>query len=422
MQNNFDLDKIAQLARVNEYTGIPDNADDLYTTANAVTNLILEPLDVDTYNRKWPWNESWVDQQAQSSIKLRTWLSGPLKNFSLFFLYKVNCDWLSSRNFFNHLVNSSEPAPDLTYLLTNIIIAAYNVDPELLQDQKSLECRQLFADYLKILVSTDQEWQQVMNQDNISITDMGGFRNTLLNIYKEDLEDIEPWQDSNNYWDIGGGHHTPWISQRWNRPFTSLDIKAANDFGDVTFRQIVDEQNKIDGQGRLQPLVGEELADYRHRLEIQPWQYYDVFENQLPPCSRTTVVSTGFISSTMVDLNAAKHWPTQFPDTGRLGQPPGPKPKALSLIAILGCVQLAHQGFDLELITVSRPSGYATARRVVQLRWQQGKLIMNHSKPHNTSIDRVGKYSGIVQMTQEVKELRRNKIMPTADFWNDLTH
>jgi hypothetical protein len=32
MQNNFDLDKIAQLARVNEYTGIPDNAD-LYTTA-----------------------------------------------------------------------------------------------------------------------------------------------------------------------------------------------------------------------------------------------------------------------------------------------------------------------------------------------------------------------------------------------------
>jgi hypothetical protein len=45
MQNNFDLDKIAQLARDNEYSGIPADAD-LYTTANAVTNLILEPLDV----------------------------------------------------------------------------------------------------------------------------------------------------------------------------------------------------------------------------------------------------------------------------------------------------------------------------------------------------------------------------------------
>jgi hypothetical protein len=82
-------------------------------------------------------------------------------------------------------------------------------------------------------------------------------------------------------------------------------------------------------------------------------------------------------------------------------------------------VQLAHQGLDLELITVSRPSGYATVRRVVHLRWQQGKLITNHSKPHKTV---VGKYSGIVQMTREVKELRRNKMSPTADFWDDLDH
>jgi hypothetical protein len=58
-----------------------------------------------------------------------------------------------------------------------------------------------------MLLSSEEEWQRVMQLTNISITDMGGFRNTLLNVYKEDLEDIEPWQDSNNYWDIGGGHH-----------------------------------------------------------------------------------------------------------------------------------------------------------------------------------------------------------------------
>lgn len=417
MQNNFNLDKIAELARDNEYQGIPDDAD-LYTTANAVTNLILEPLDVKTYNRQWPWTEYWVDQRAQSSPKLRTWLSGPLRNFSLFFLYKANCDWLSSRNFLDYLINSNEPAPDLNYLLTNIVIAAYDVSPELLQDQRSLACQQVFADKLKILLSTDQEWQRVMNLDNISITDMGGFRNTLLNVYKEDLEDIEPWQDSDNYWDIGGGHHTPWISQRWNRPFTSLDIQAPSNYEDVTFRQVVDsDKAETRFTGKLQNLSGLELAAYKHKLNKQPWQYYDVFEHQLPASPRTTVVSTGFISSTMTDLNWEKHWPHQFPNTNKVSAPPGPRMKALSLIAILGCVQLAHQGLDLELITVSRPSVYATARRVVQLRWQQGKLTMNHSKPHNIDSN---KHIGIVQMTRDVKEKRRSIMLPSTTFWQDI--
>jgi hypothetical protein len=414
MRNNFDLDRIARLSKDNEYIGIPDNAD-LYVTANAVTNLILEPLDVKKYNRQWPWNEFWIDQQAQQFPKMRTWLSGPLRNYALFFLYKTNCDWLSSRSFLTYLLSSDEPAPDLNYLLTNIVIAAYNIDPELLQDQRSLACQRVFAEYLKVLLSSEDEWQRVMNLDNISITNMGGFRNTLLNVYKEDLEDIEPWSDSDNYWDIGGGHHTPWISQRWNRSFTSLDIQAPGDYEDVTFRQVVN--NDKTKTGKLQNLTGLELAAYKHKLNNQPWQYYDVFEHQLPASSRTTVVSTGFISSTMTDLNWEKHWPHQFPNTNKVSAPPGPRMKALSLIAILGCVQLAHQGLDLELITVSRPSVYATARRVVQLRWQQGKLIMNHSKPHNIDSN---KHIGIVQMTREVKELRRSIMIPSTTFWNDI--
>jgi hypothetical protein len=418
MTNNFDISVIAEFARDNEYCGIPDTADDLYATANAVTNLILEPLDIEKYNRQWPWHEHWIDQQAQSLTKLQTWLSNPLRNFSIFFLHMANCDWLSSRNFLNYLANASEPAPDLNYLLTNIIITAYNVDPELLQDQESLACQQVFADKLKILVSTDQEWQRVMYQDNISITDMGGFRNTLLNIYKDDLENIEPWQDSNNYWDIGGGHNTPWISQRWNKPFTSLDIKAPNDFGNVTFRKIIDaEQQLVHYPNQMINLVGLELAEYKNKLNIQPWQYYDIFEHQVPASLKTTIVSTGFISSTMMDLNYKGRWP-QFPvSKGLKLSPPGPYVKVMSLTAVLGCVQLAHRGCDLELITVSRPSMYATARRVVHLRWQQGKLILNHSTPHNTDSTN---HTGIAQMTREVKEFRRNKIVPTTKFWDKI--
>jgi hypothetical protein len=418
MKHNFNLDTIRKFISDNEYHGIPDNAEDLYTTANAVTNLLLEPLDINIYNRKWPWDEFWLDKQAQMYPKLKIMLSGPLKNFALFFLYQVNRNWLSSRNFLIYILTHKEPAPDLTYLLTNIVIAAYDVNPELLQDQRSLACQQLFADKLKILLSTDQEWQRVMNLENISITNMGGFRNTLLNVYKEDLEDIEPWQDSDSYWDIGGGHHTPWISQRWNKPFTSLDMQAPSKYEDVTFRQIVDvDQSENRPVGKLQNLSGLELAAYKHKLNKQPWQYYDVFEHQLPPRARTTVVSTGFISSTMTDLNWKTHWSHWFPDTNKVSAPPGPRMKALSLMAILGCVQLAHQGLDLELITVSRPSVYATARRVVQLRWQQGKLIMNHSKPHN--IDQ-NKHIGIVQMTYDVKEKRRSIMLPSTTFWENI--
>jgi hypothetical protein len=410
MKNNFDLNIIAELARDNEYRGIPNNAD-LYTTANAVTNLILEPLDVSKYNRQWPWDEFWVDQQAQRYPKLRTWLSGPLRNFALYFLYKVNCDWRCARNFFQHLLDSTEPAPDLNYLLTNIIITAYSVDPSLLQDQQNIDCQREFAKYLRMLVESDNEWQRVMNLDTVSITDMGGFRNTLLNVYKEDLEDIEPWRDSANYWDIGGGHHTPWISERWGLPFTSLDIKSPADYGAVTFRLLPYESGN---PGKMRNLVGLELASYKHKLNKQPWEYYDVFENQLPSSPRTTIVSTGFISSTMTDLNWEKHWPTQFPDTGKVNSPPGPRMKALSLIAILGCVQLAHAGQDLEIITVSRPSVYATARRVVQLRWEKGRLVLTHSKPHKLDHS---KHIGVVQMTRPVKERRRNIIIPTTDFW-----
>ena len=423
MKNNFDFDKIAQLANDSEYTGIPDNADDLYTTANAVTNLILEPLDVKTYNRKWPWDEYWVDQRAQQSPKLRTWLSGPLRNYALFLLYQANCDWLESRNFLDYLIDTKEPAPDLNYLLTNIIIAAYDIDPALLPAHRSIGCQQIFADHLKIMLSSKEEWQRVMQLKNISITNMGGFRNTLINAYKEDLEDIEPWQDSNSYWDIGGGHHTPWINQRWNKTFTSLDIKSPSDYESITFRQLVDQdQEDIESTGNLQKmnnLAGLELAAYRHKLKKQPWQYYDVFEHQLDASPRTTVVSTGFISSTMTDLNWKEHWPTQFPNTNKVSAPPGPRMKALSLIAILGCVQLAHQGLDLEIITVSRPSVYATARRVVQLRWVGGKLVMNHSKPHNLDQTR---HTGIMQMTYEVKEKRRSAMIPSTTAWDKITY
>jgi hypothetical protein len=419
MQNNFDLDKIAQLARDNEYSGIPADAD-LYATANAVTNLILEPLDVKKYNRQWPWKDYWIDQRAQQSPKLRTWLSGPLRNYALFFLYQANCNWLASRSFLNYLLDSEEPAPDLNYLLTNIVIAAYGIDPSLLQDQRSTGCQQIFATHLKMLLTSEEEWQRVMQLEHINITNMGGFRNTLLNVYKEDLEDIEPWQDSNNYWDIGGGHHTPWISQRWNKPFTSLDIKSPGDYEAVTFRQVVDsDQEETRFTGKLQNLSGLELAAYKHKLNKQPWQYYDVFEHQLDASPRTTVVSTGFISSTMTDLNWEKHWPHQFPNTNKVSAPPGPRMKALSLIAILGCVQLAHQGLDLEIITVSRPSVYATARRVVQLRWVGGKLVMNNSKPHNLDQN---KHIGIVQMTYEVKDKRRSVMIPTTTFWNDIAY
>lgn len=413
MKHNFNLDTIRKFISDNEYRGIPENAEDLYTTANAVTNLLLEPLDINIYNRKWPWDEFWLDQQAQMYPKLKIMLSGPLKNFALFFLYQVNRNWLSSRNFLIYILTHKDPAPDLTYLLINIIVEAYTVDPSLLQDQRSLACQQLFADKLKILLSTDQEWQRVMNLDTISIKDMGGFRNTMLNLYKEELEDIEPWQDSDNYWDIGGGHHTPWISQHWNKPFTSLDIIPPNDYKGITFRNF--ENNNKNGTN-IHNLAGSTLEEYCYKLEKQPWKYYDIFEHQLPTSARTTVVSTGFIGSTVIDINWKTHSQNITLGSRGSGAPPGPHIKAVALIGILGCVQLAHQGLDLELITVSRPSIYATMRRVVHLRWQQGKLIMNNSKPHDT--DNPG--SGVNQMTYKRKEKKRQKMIPSTTFWENI--
>lgn len=371
-----------------------------FSLANSIANILLEQAPVEEYNRKWPWEETWVDQIVQTNHQIRTWLVGPFKSWSTIIMHWANCNLYNAREFLIHFSSRIEPKPDLSYFLTNWLVALELTTRDTIEDHQDPTCQREFARALKYLL-TELDWLALLDDPRVNVQNMSGFRDTILGSYT-DLQNITVSKHSGNYWDIGGGHHTPWLNKLHPRPWCSLDLHPAHDVGSVTLR-------RVGLDGALVLLKGRELDLYLEQLAQQSWNYYDVFEHELPAASQTTVVSTGFIASTMTDIHKDQR-PTEWQFDRKMDQS-----KLVTYMGVFGILAPLFQGGDLEIVTVSRPSGYATQWRLVQLHWENGQLIKEVKIPFANRGT-----TGIRGFKQSVKEGRRNSIDPTSDRWQHL--
>ena len=371
-----------------------------FRLANSISNILLAKGDTLVYNRKWPWSDTWVDQEAQTNHQVATWLMGPIKAWSMIIMYWANCDRYNAREFLVHFSQRPEPKPDLSYFLTNWLVALGLVDRKSIQAHQDPGCQIIFARALKHLL-VEQDWQRLLDDPRVNVQNMSGFRDTILGSYPV-LREIDLADDAEHYWDIGGGHHTPWLNKLVPRAWHSLDLQPAHDVGTVTLR-------RVNLEGNLVLLEGAALAEYLSLLDTQPWTYYNVFEHELPPARSTVVASTGFIASTMTDIGQADR-PPEWQFDLRMDQS-----KLVTYMGVYGMLAPLYQGGDLEIVTVSRPSGYATKWLLVQLAWKQGALVKQITKPWPAQGS-----TGIRGFTLKVKEGRRASIDPTSTRWQHL--
>jgi hypothetical protein len=173
-----------------------------FRLANSISNLLLAKGDTDVYNRKWPWRDTWIDQEAQTNHQLATWLMGPIKAWSMIIMYWANCDRHNAREFLIYFSQRPEPKPDLSYFLTNWLVALGLVERVTIQAHQDPECQQQFARALRhLLVALD--WRAMLNDPRVNVQNMSGFRDTILGSYPV-LKTIDVGEDAEHYWDIGG--------------------------------------------------------------------------------------------------------------------------------------------------------------------------------------------------------------------------
>lgn len=396
---NLDWDRIFSLLG-NTDTDLEENVHDadIYQYAKKVSNILM--LGDKSVSQEWPWNETWVDKMAnhdnkQIAKKFRIWLSiGSLRQRTVYLLYLANINYGASRFFLEFLASSKQPIPDLEYFLNNIVSLFLGQCPnpkiEKIFTDQLYHTTDLGANMLKQFLENEQKLMSCLSNEKVNIPIMGGWRNVLLGVHSGEFKDFMPWDDSEEYFDLGGGHHTPWLSDEVSKPITTLDIVKPNDLNYVKLRKF---EYKLDGQKYPVNLKDSELHEYLKRLDQQNYLHFDLLNNEFPFRKKLTIFSTGFLTSTMP-------LPKNIFHAYDLKLNPMKQSRCFNTAGLVKCLRLIKQGADLELITASRPSAYPMKHRIVHLRWVNGLLVYKKTAPHNNK-----------RFTFEVKEKRRNLIM-----------
>jgi hypothetical protein len=360
---------------------------DIYEYAKKVSNLLMAKDKA--VSQEWPFNETWVDMMAnhenpQIAKKFRIWLSvGLIRQRTIYLFYLANVNYRSARFFLETLAYSKQPVPDLEYFLNNIISMFfdscpppridivftgeenYKSDPGALKIRKFLESRENINSFL--------------NDPEVNIPVMGGWRNVLLGSHTGEFDDFQSWEDSVEYFDLGGGHHTPWLSNEVKRNITCLDLIRPNDLNHVKIRKI---RYNFDGQKFPSDLEGAELSEYLEKLDQQSFSYFNLLEDEFPFREKLTIFSTGFLTSTMpLPQNLLDLYSSIYNTKMTVMQ----QSRAFNFVGIIKCLRLVQQGADLELITASRPSAYPMKHRIVQLRWIDGELVCKKVSKHDNT-------------------------------------
>jgi hypothetical protein len=357
---------------------------DLYDCAHRLANVLIQ--EQENYSFKWTPSTTWIDSLANHENpkikkRIKIWLQqrkigyrGRVK----YLFWLANNDMMESRKFIIHLLLIDHPKPDLEYLLTNLIKTAYNISKGINWSNFKADPKE-FKNPVTIaidkLVSSEEEFLRVLSLPEIDIPRMGGWRNTVVGWHETDLTDVKLWLDSNAYFDLGGGHHTPWYVDKFNLPFTSLDIDPPWPTNGVVLRALVLD---ADGKQHLKTLIDRNLDQYERKLQSQPWTKWNMYEDQLPVTdqNKITFISSGFLTSTFTPPADHVTQLEEITSQTKTIKKFKTKVKFHCMVGLLKILKLVYEGKSVELLTLSRPSKYHTKYRMCHIRWEN--KMMTH--------------------------------------------
>jgi hypothetical protein len=388
----------------NTNTNLEENVldTDIYVYAKKVSNVLMARDK--SVTQEWPWNETWIDSMAnhenrQIAKKFRIWLSvGTQRQRTFYLLYLANIDFGATRFFLEYLALSNKHVPDLEYFLNNIISLFFGKCPvpklNKLKSNEISHTEDSGATALRDFLKNKEQLLNWLTDERVNVPVMGGWRNVLLGIHRGDFAEFAPWDDSEEYFDLGGGHHTPWLSEEVSKPITTLDIVAPTELNHIKLRKLA---IGADGQQYPVNLKDVELQKYLEKLNQQKYLYFDLLNDEFPFRKKLTIFSTGFLTSTM---SLPKELLNTYQDVN-FKLTPKLQAVCFNIAGIIKCLTLVKQGADLELITASRPSAYPMINKMVHLRWVNGLLVYKKTMPHNNA-----------RFSLEIKEKRREFIRP----------
>jgi hypothetical protein len=366
---------------------------DLYDCAHRLANVLIQ--EQETYSFKWTPSNTWIDsltnhENPKIKKRIKIWLQQGKIGFRgrvKYLFWLANNDMMESRKFIIHLLLIDEPKPDLEYLLTNLTRTAYGIS-------KAINWANFKADpagfknpttiSINKLVSSEEEFLRVLSLPDIDIPRMGGWRNTVVGWHEKDLDGVNLWTDSNAYFDLGGGHHTPWYVDKFNLPFTSLDLDPPWPTNGVVLRALVVD---ADGNQHLKTLTDMNLDRYERKLQSQNWIKWNMYQDQLPVTdqSKITFISSGFLTSTLTPPPEHLSKLEELTSKTNTVKKFKVRVKFQCMIGLLKILKLVYEGKSVELLTLSRPSKYHTKYRLCHIRWENQMMTYFEVTEHNSN-------------------------------------
>jgi len=296
-----------------------------------VINQVTDPL-------SWPFNETWLDQLVQKKRRVKQWLNHTTHwederlSYELFRCANSNIGF--AREVVDAIAHFQMPCPDIEYFLHNLNAS---ID-QIVNDQQII---------LRIKSLSDEQ-----------VKEMGGWRNTDIGRFRGKWIKTDIYRNADYYFDLGGGHNTPMISQYLNKEFTSLDIVPPNKIENIVLRTY---KNRLDEQ---------ELTEYVDRLNDQKWIEFNFDTDDWPieqPAS-IVIVSSGMFSATTAMLTHP-HISDRFPKRS------GKTTISYQIFKTIKMLTLAKESKRLELVTISRGVRYPLRYNYHHIVWEGGRMI-----------------------------------------------
>jgi hypothetical protein len=301
----------------------------------------------------------------------RTWLSGPhhLCHAVLYMIYLYNRDHGATRASLRRLFTVDKPHPYPRALLAYLLRDTLGVPrDELIRLEQRLNDPAAWAPYLRELFARDRIEAWLRDLPN-PLKFYSSFTNTVIGKYdwitRARKSGMQQVPEADAYYDLGGGHATPYISRLLGRPFVCVDL--SNPFLPADTDLIIRKQDRSSALGDgVVPMTEAEQAAYVAELARTPWQRFDVFTDRFDAShDRYLITSFGFVTSTPRDFDAA------VPRSVRGSRL---EPLTISYHAVLRVLELVRLGKTVDLFTYQRATSTRPAMLTCRLRFVGGRL------------------------------------------------
>lgn len=311
----------------------------------------------------------WVERLRAAgdprAFTLLQWCTAYRAPVALYPIFLFNRDFGQSRRVLRMLLaREKRPPPYLWLVVLNMLHGVLGLSHTDLHrlvagpfDDLAAYVRRLFDD-----TKLAEEWLASKRQP---LRFYGGATNTVLGLYDGLFADARTGarrlrKRSAFRFDLGGGFATSEIERLTGAPFVSADILSPA-------IELYDPELVIHVAGEQQPIPADDATREAHLARQRGVAHmpFDVLTDSFPTHAKSyTIVSTGFMTSTVRPLGRVKAWKGT-----RLGH------VGLSVHAIHRVVELAALGKDVDLFTIQRATSRAYEHKTCFLRWRDGRLV-----------------------------------------------